>query len=76
MALYVIKFFADPTSPESSKISYFFADSVFNALKWAQAALPEHRAQHAMACYRIEDASGHTVWAGREKDDGAASISA
>jgi hypothetical protein len=69
MTLYVIKFFADSTPTESSELEYFFADSFYTALKWAKASLPEYRAQHAMASYRIEDATGHAVWIGPGKDD-------
>jgi hypothetical protein len=64
MPLHLVKFVDDPTSSSPVELGACFADSLDDALAKAQASIAEYKSKHSTAEYRIEDATGRTVWIG------------
>jgi hypothetical protein len=53
MPQHLVKFVADPTSSSSTELGYFFGNSLDEAKDKANASLPEYRAEHPTAGYRM-----------------------
>jgi len=65
MPQHLIEYFGDPVSPKRKKLGHTFCNSLEEALARVNAQLPQYRASHKNAGYRIEDAAGRIVKIGR-----------